>query len=146
MKQYLRRLEQDADNSARVMEFENHFKTERVRKVGWVEKIKIKQLDMFSRRKYDDVEIFSEGLAAIKQKGKWGFIDTTWKEVILFKYDYAEDFSEEFALACMGQLLNGKWGIIDKTGKEDIPLKYDEAGIFFEELTLGSIRWKRDLY
>jgi hypothetical protein len=59
--------------------------------------------------------------------GKHGYIDETGKEVIPFKYDEAEDFSEGIALV----RLNDKFGYIDKTGKEIIPLKYDDAFNFF---------------
>ena len=69
---------------------------------------------------------FSEGLVGAKLNGKWGFIDKTGKEVIPFKYDYAEEFINGLARV----KLNGKYGFIDKTDKEVIPFKYDDARSF----------------
>lgn len=50
---------------------------------------------------YEDAKTFSEGLAAVKKDGKWGYIDKTGKTVIPFSYDYAFSFSE--GLAVVGQ-------------------------------------------
>lgn len=47
---------------------------------------------------YEDAKGFSEGLAAVKKNGKWGFIDETGKVVIDFKYDYAGSFNEGFSV------------------------------------------------
>ena len=57
---------------------------------------------------------FSEGLAAVKLNGKYGFIDKTGKEIIPLKYDFANCFSEGLALV----RLNNKWFYIDKNGIE----------------------------
>lgn len=73
---------------------------------------------------------FSQGLAVVEFREKYGFIDITGREVISLKYSYAESFSEDLAAV----ELNGKWGFIDKTGKEVIPLKYDYAIPFSEGL------------
>jgi hypothetical protein len=90
-------------------------------------------------KEYGNVESFTEGLAAVAvggywdwddefyEGGKWGFIDTTGREVISLKYDDAYSFSEGLAQVKLG----GKWGFVDKTGKEAIPLKYDDASTFF---------------
>ena len=74
--------------------------------------------------------IFSEGLAAVKLYGKWGFIDKSGNVVISFKYDYAYRFSEGLAAV----KLDGKWGFIDKSGNEVIPCKYDWSHDFSEGL------------
>lgn len=79
---------------------------------------------------YDDVNNFSEGLAAVKQKNTWGFIDKTGKIVIPCKYDAVLNFSDGLAAV----MLNGKCGFIDKQGKEVIPCKYSNAGNFSEGL------------
>jgi len=47
---------------------------------------------------YEDAKDFSEGLAAVKKDGKWGFIDTDNNVVIPFKYDIAASFSEGLAI------------------------------------------------
>ena len=52
---------------------------------------------------YEDAQSFSsDGLAAVKKGGKWGYIDTTGKTVIPFQYDIAFAFSE--GLAVVGTL------------------------------------------
>lgn len=48
--------------------------------------------------KYEDAGTFNNGLAPVKQNGKWGYIDETGKTVIPFQYDIAGLFSEGFAL------------------------------------------------
>ncbi len=80
--------------------------------------------------KYDEAGNFSEGLAAVKLDGKWGFIDKTGKEVVPCKYDtdiisYEKTFSEGLAAMVTGKYPNNKWGFIDTTGKETVPFKYD---------------------
>lgn len=80
--------------------------------------------------KYDDANQYSEGMAAVKLNGKWGYIDVTGKEVIAFKYDIAASFYDGMAKV----KLNGKCGYIDKSGKDVIPLQYDNAYSFVDGL------------
>ena len=47
---------------------------------------------------YEDAKTFSEGLAAVKKDGKWGYIDETGKQVIPCKYEFAYNFNEGVAL------------------------------------------------
>ena len=44
--------------------------------------------------KYGEVRGFSEGLAAVEQQGKWGFVDLKGKVVIPLMYIEARDFRE----------------------------------------------------
>jgi uncharacterized membrane protein YhaH (DUF805 family) len=90
------------------------------------------------KKKYDNVDDFSEGLALVELNGKYGYIDDTGTEVIPLKYDGAWDFSEGMSLV----LLKGKYGYIDKTGKEVIPLKYDDAVDFSEGLAIVLLKGK----
>ncbi len=48
--------------------------------------------------KYENALTFSEGLAAVQQGGKWGYIDTDGKMIISFQYDLAHSFSEDLAI------------------------------------------------
>jgi len=80
--------------------------------------------------KYDLVDGFVEGLAAVRLDGKWGFIDKSDNVVIPMNYNHVEGFSEGLAKAS----LNGKYGFIDRTGKTVIPFKYDHAYGFSEPL------------
>ena len=82
--------------------------------------------------KYDEVENFSEGLAAVELDGKWGFIDQTGKEVVPLRYDDVEYFFEGLAAVRVGDWETGKWGFIDKTGKEVVPPKYGRVRDFHE--------------
>ena len=93
--------------------------------------------------KYDDAQYFSEGLAAVKLGGiwgfsKWGYIDKDGKEVIPIKYDNAWYFSDGLVVV----KLNGKYGYIDKAGKEVIPIKYDNAWPFVEGLARVNLNGK----
>jgi hypothetical protein len=84
--------------------------------------------------KYDLVDGFVEGLAAVSLNGKWGFIDKSGNEVIPLKYGWVNGFSEGLAKVCF----NGKYGFIDKTDKVVIPFEYDFAYGFSEKfLTNG---------
>lgn len=77
---------------------------------------------------------FSEGLAPMKLKGKFGFIDRTGKFVIQPKYDVADSFSEGLARVAIKKDERYKWGFIDKTGKERTAIQFDDAGNFSEGL------------
>ncbi|MBR1660127.1 MAG: WG repeat-containing protein [Oscillospiraceae bacterium] len=48
--------------------------------------------------RYEDAATFSEGYAAVKQNGKWGYIDETGELVIPCRYERAYDFSEGYAV------------------------------------------------
>lgn len=83
--------------------------------------------------KYANVSPFSEGLAAVTEKGYgYGFIDKNGLQVIPCKYSYAFNFSEGLARVNF----NGKYGFIDKLGNEVIPIKYDELEEFSNDLAL----------
>lgn len=47
---------------------------------------------------YEDAQTFSEGLAAVKKDGKWGYIDEDNNVVIPFQYDYTWGFDEGYAV------------------------------------------------
>ena len=84
--------------------------------------------------KYDLVDGFSEGLAAVVIRGVgWGFIDKNDSVIIPLKYDLVFHFAEGMTQAT----LNGKTGFIDRTGKAVIPFKYDHAVNFSESLYKG---------
>jgi hypothetical protein len=62
---------------------------------------------------YEDAVNFSENLAAVKQNGKWGFINPTGDVVIPFKYDETDGFRFGQALVYK----QNKKMLIDKKGK-----------------------------
>ncbi|MEI9946867.1 MAG: WG repeat-containing protein [Chitinophagaceae bacterium] len=73
----------------------------------------------------------SDGMLAVKENGKWGYIDDKGTTVIPSKYDSCEVFKYGYGRYRM----NSKWGLLDKTGKEVTEAKYEnilsgENGIF----------------
>ena len=70
---------------------------------------------------FQQLRSFSEGLAAGRIGGKWGFIDHQGKVIIDPKYDRAFEFSE--SLACVQ--ISGKWGFVDKSGIMIIEPKFN---------------------
>lgn len=59
---------------------------------------------------YEDGSRFSEGLAAVKKDGKWGYIDENGGLVIDFIYDDAGNFSEGLALVGTREVREEPWG------------------------------------
>lgn len=81
--------------------------------------------------KFDRADQFSEGLAAVKIDGKWGYVNTKGETVIKFKFRNAKSFSEDLALAT----IDGKnWGFIDKSGEFVIKPQFTSANEFSEGL------------
>ena len=80
-------------------------------------------------KQFDHVYSFSEGLAAVEQNGKWGFINTKGEVVPCF-YNLPGDFSE--GLARIRQ--NRKYGFINTKGEVVVPCVYDDAWSFSEGL------------
>jgi hypothetical protein len=71
--------------------------------------------------KYEAAESFSEGLAAVKLHGKWGYVDKVGKPVIPFEYGKAGSFKGGVAA-----VKAGGWGFINNKGKEIVPAVYDD--------------------
>lgn len=79
---------------------------------------------------YDMDGKFSEGLLAVCDHWKWGFIDKTGKKVVPCIYDECMPFIEGLAAV----LKDDKWGFVDKTGKEVVPCIYNDILPFKEGL------------
>lgn len=77
---------------------------------------------------FEEMSYFSEGMAPVMAKDKWGFIDNMGKTVVKPKYEAVQEFSDGLAAV----KVKGKWGYIDTTGKMVIQAKYDEADPFYE--------------
>ena len=73
---------------------------------------------------------FREGLAAVANDGKWGFIDSTGKFAISPQFEWVSFYSDGLAAAKSG----GKVGYIDKSGKFAITPQFDMALDFREGL------------
>jgi len=81
---------------------------------------------------------FSEGLAAVKIKGKWGYIDTTGTLVITPQYERRASFSEGLACVATEEIRDyvGYWThfIIDRAGKTVKEIPWWPIGTFSEGL------------
>ncbi len=76
---------------------------------------------------YEDAKPFmSQGYAAVKKDGKWGFIDVSGTMVIPPTYQDANSFSLDLAAVQM----DGKWGFINMEQEVVIPCTYDGAKHF----------------
>ena len=83
---------------------------------------------------YEDAREFSEGLAAVKKNGKWGYIDEENKVVIDFQYDYAWDFNEGKAVVGTGSAESPNYysitfGFINNEGSYT-PFKWSDGSAF----------------
>ena len=86
--------------------------------------------------RYEDYRPFSEGLAAVKENGKWGYVDTDGSTVIPFQYDMAWPFSEGLAIVATlaqteyeGQALDVyRLGFVDRAGNYTPFLQHGENG------------------
>lgn len=74
----------------------------------------------------DKMGTYSEGLAVVKNNGKWGYIDEEGTIVIPIEYDNAWDFTEGRGLVKR----DGKFGYVDYQGNEVIPIALDKATSF----------------
>ncbi|MFB8793797.1 MAG: WG repeat-containing protein [Microcoleus sp.] len=90
---------------------------------------------------FDTFYGFSEGLAVVEREGKQGYVDTTGKIVIPFKFEgVTHNFSEGLATATLKR--DDKIGYIDKTGNYVISPQFDEARDFVEGLAVVKIKDK----
>jgi WG repeat protein len=68
------------------------------------------------RPQYSAARNFSDGLAAVRMRPRWAYVDKTGK-VIVKECGYAFDFKQGRALVRLDGAAGGAWGLIDKTGK-----------------------------
>lgn len=88
---------------------------------------------------YEAARAYSEGLAAVRQNNKWGFIDKSGKNIVPAIYDDVTAFSEGLA----GVRVNNKWGAIDMNGRMVISPRFEKITSFsgghaFVQITNGS--------
>ena len=93
---------------------------------------------------YDSANDFCEGMASVCRNGKWGFINTSGRELVPCEYDCVDDFHEGMARVNIGgrwrrlgvddepNIRGGKTGFVDKTGREVIPCQYLHAENFHD--------------
>ena len=83
------------------------------------------------RARYDEVRAFSEGLALVRSKGRWGYINRTGQPAIPTTFRAAWPFTNGRART---QTDEGKFGFIDRDGNWIITAEYDELSEFSEDL------------
>lgn len=88
--------------------------------------------DFVSKSSFDNVHTFTEGLAAVKVKSKWGYIDSTGTMIIQPQFDEAGYFANSLAKYKIGN----SWGYIDKRGNRVISEKYDGCSNFTNGIAL----------
>ncbi len=90
------------------------------------------------KKKYEDAKPFSAGFAAVKENGKWGFIDKSGKWLIEPNYKMVESFQNGLALAQKpsnddkNDKETPKYGYLSADGNWLIPPKFEEAYSFSE--------------
>ncbi len=98
---------------------------------------------LFTLKNVQEVDFFSEGLAAIKKNNKFGFIDTTGSVIIEPKYDQVLSFSDGLCAVASskikGDSLLFSWSFIDKAGKVVLKGPFLEANGF--EKGLASVKF-----
>ena len=80
---------------------------------------------------YQAARFFEDGLAAVKEKGRWGVIDMTGRYIVSPTYKDTGAAFQEGRLAVKSQ--KNLWGYIDREGKEIIPLAYKAVSPAFSE-------------
>ena len=73
---------------------------------------------------YDDIGVFSEGLAYVKKNNKFGFYDKNGKLIVPLIYDNVNYFTSN-GLSEVSK--KGKWGFINKNGQEIMPIIYSNV-------------------
>jgi WG containing repeat len=73
---------------------------------------------------WEEIGIFSDGLALVKDNSKWGYIDALGNKVIDTKFDIASGFTKGAAVV----KLNDKFFLINKKGEPINNIKYEAAG------------------
>lgn len=88
-------------------------------------------LNRITKKEYDQITGFFEGLAKVKLGGKAGFITKKGVEVIPLIYEDAGNFSSGLVQV----LKDGKVGAINKVGEVVIPFEYEDIGAFSDGFT-----------
>ena len=88
------------------------------------------QLLITATAQIDTAFTFNEGLAAVREGAKWGFINKKGDLIIDAKFERARSFHDGMAAV----ILEGKWGYLNKKGEMIIEPKYSEADDFGDGL------------
>lgn len=92
------------------------------------------KVSLLSRQPFNNIR-FTEGVASVWRRGKYGLIDTVGTIVVEPKFDRIGPFSGGLAPA----LINSHYGFIDKSGKFVIKQQFDVARQFSENIAAVGI-------
>ncbi len=81
--------------------------------------------EVLSNLKYEEVKGFHHGFAAVKQEGKWGFINREGKAICDFDFDEVANFSNDGLAAVR---IQKKIAFINTKGEIAIPFIFDDWG------------------
>ena len=88
---------------------------------------------------FEEAAPFSEGLAAVKVNGKWGFVNKRGQFVIHPAYERTTRFSEGLAGVRKGSWIGGdRWGFIDTSNETIVDFAYTFVDAFSNGLALAS--------
>jgi S-layer homology domain/WG containing repeat len=87
-------------------------------------------IEFLGTAEFEQIEPFFEGLAQVKNNGKWGYLDDKGKTVILPQFIGVEVFSE--GKTCVRK--NNQYGLINRQGNFHISAKYDTIVHFEDDL------------
>lgn len=105
-------------------DFVNPFKNGLAYTENGKEKFFINRRNLRLKGDYEEVRMFSEGLAAVRKNKKWGFIDEKGEQVIPIIYNEIGYFRHNGLCYAMK---NEKSGFINKKGEDIIPIIYEDA-------------------
>jgi hypothetical protein len=90
-------------------------------------------------RRFDGAEDFSNGVARVRIKDKWGFIGLDYNYAINPQFDDCEDFTEDYTVA----RFKDNWGIINKNGEWVVQPRFEFLGKFANGLAPAKLkdRW-----
>ena len=99
---------------------------------------------------YDNARDFSEDMAAVKQGGKWGYINNLGVTVIPFKFDscsaadtMGDDISFGFRNGLAPVCKDGKFGIINTDGETVVDFTFDSIlqGADGKYIAFSGVKW-----
>ncbi|MDP8079960.1 WG repeat-containing protein [Phocoenobacter skyensis] len=94
---------------------------------------------------YDASEFDPNELIMVSENNKYGFIDTSGKEVIPLIYDSASHFNERDFDNVSRVWVNGKAGLIDRKGNYILEHKYDYIQSFKNNIAYVDLKGRREI-
>lgn len=90
-----------------------------------------------TKKLYDYISTFHEGVAIVEQNKKYGFIDKEGNEIVPLIYDRVDQFKDGFAIVTLNNDNQYEKGIIDKKGNVVIPIKLKSVTNINENRFIG---------